>query len=505
MNRRQLVFLGSGLAAGAVAGIVGWAALNPIDTSLVAAGVKEADTPQTGEKPAAAADPRLPAGSRIVLFGDSLCQAASWAVELNGNFGLVYTTLGELNWARTLDPRFSFEIWKQAVDRKLPQVLWDGDNLGVNGTRINRLTDPDELAHLRQLNPEVVLVAFGANDLPIDRTSADFNNRLVKFCDMMVKEDGRRVIVATIRPHSAQTTGMPGYAYPPDDPKWKAHFEINDFILNSLEKKYPPGSVYSWDTAPALADPQSYRGGMYKQGYSYDGVHLTERGAYQSGKSLVSVIDKVIRPGTYFNDDARIDNLLPNGTLESPGFLVGPGFSGQVPSSIVISRTQGEEITANITQEADPEFGGNKMVFTFPPSPNTAVHEFTVAFHADKTVPLTGAGDQFVQLCIPVEISAATNIVGVRSGLASDSYDRFSSGMQWRHGNSSEWHGEAMSGWISAPMIQLATDALGIRCSLAIRIVGGASECRIAVRPKVIARLVPDPRHHSAAATGGAA
>ncbi|MCX5493775.1 SGNH/GDSL hydrolase family protein [Kaistia dalseonensis] len=488
MNRREFMFLTGGAFGGVLLGVAGarYEAL--------------AKFVRGREAPVATAQPRpaeglLPAGSRVLFIGDSIF-ASNNTATYNGRFeSLSHNANGEIVWAWMQDPRFHLDVWNVPEGRVTnPDYKFDGANQGVNGSRVTRLADEKEIAHIRELDPDLVIVGFGANDIPSKTSAGTFTSYVKAFCDMMVNVDGRRVVVGTVRPHVRSGAGQDNYNYPEGDPRWAVHFAINDFITKQLPLLYKPGQVKAWDSFSALADPNSYRGGEFLPGLHRDGVHLTDVAAYRSGRNLMPVLGSMIQPGLFFDVDPAASNLLPNGTLEGGGGKIQGPVIGSLPYGCSLSRTAGDGGVAKISREHDPEFGRDKLVISLSSNAGAAPQEFRLLFHDDVSISIDDAGGRDVQLFVPVEIDSYSGFIGVTSFIADDQYEHFTEGLRPYDKSKPVWHGEAISAWVITPALRLPEGAKGIRAGISIRFAAGEGSSVVKIRPNVIARVVANPR-----------
>lgn len=441
-----------------------------------------------------AGDERLAPGARILLIGDSIIAAGNYISEDADYWSLVNSANGEAIWAFMLDPRFRYDVWGvpdgRVTDRRL---LHDGANQGVVGSKSLRLVDSAEINHIRQLDPDLVVVAFGANDIPLQTSFKVFSERLRSFCDLMIHEDRRRIIVGLVRPHAAIVQSNPLYAFEPDDPKWAVHKAINDFIAGELPGLYPSGTLAVWDNFTPLADPSSPNSGYFLPGMTRDGVHLTDLAAYRSGLRLRQAIAGMVKPGLFFDPQPTRGNLIPNPRLVGSGGVAGPGVSGPLPRDISLRSASGDGANVAVTREPDGEFAGDRLVMEFGNPAERVFHEFQLFFHAARYIPLPSAKPGWVQAYVPVAVEPFDGLAGITLFLANENFSRFTEGLRPLNANEANWPRERFEGWLITPAMEVRADISGLRVGIRMRYTSGLGRRRIAIRPNIILRAVEAP------------
>lgn len=423
----------------------------------------------------------------LLLIGDSIFAGANDGIIDNDKRYLSTNTTGEIVWAWLQDPRFDYDVWLPQSRRVVNDFMMiDGGNQGVNGTTSKRLIDPDELHHIRSLNPDIVVIGFGANDIPAGMPAEVIKHNIGTFLKEMVEKDGRSAIVAKIRPHVSTGATQAVYNYPPMDKKWDAHFAVNDWIEMELPKLYP-GKVICWDTVTPLADPASYRGNEFLPQMHRDGVHLTYEGAYASSKTFADAIGALTEPNRFFQADYE-NNLLP--PMSGTDGLAGLGVTGPVPNGWQISRVMGETSTVSISYEQDgPD--EESLVLDFNVTDDGMV-SFQIQFHAEKFHDLSAQVGQRLQLIVPVSVERNSGIAWLMGTISSEDGTSVVEGPRPFRKSAISWPNQSFSGWLITPGMHL-NGFNRVRVRMVVSLFKGDRPARIKIKQGTLLRSIPAP------------
>ncbi|MGD1873419.1 MAG: SGNH/GDSL hydrolase family protein [Mastigocoleus sp.] len=139
--------------------------------------------------------------------------------------------------------------------------------------------------HVNSLQPNVVIIQVGINDLKTIGLFPEDKNSIIATCKSNIKEivDESRKIGATVIISTIFPVGKVPLERQPfwSDEIGKAVEELNTYIKTLAEDK-----IIVFDAFPILADSQ----GMMLQEYSLDELHLNERGYNALNKKLVELL-----------------------------------------------------------------------------------------------------------------------------------------------------------------------------------------------------------------------
>lgn len=288
---------------------------------------------------------------------------------------------------------------------------------GVSGLRTDQIL-ATQLAPALATNAGLLYIYAGLNDIGMDyptqaTSGAAAAANLITMCNEAVRAGMTVILEQEI---GSQSIG--------------AIRQVQVMELRQRLREYAERTprVYLHDGAPTLLDQDASTTVMaFRTGYSYDGVHLNNRGGYYHGKSLLSLINAVVPPryasvyNTFETPSQGRWQLLPNPLyVPSSGGSVGAGITGTVPASCNVARSGAA--TATVSVAADPDgFGNNvSMACTF-----TAAGEI-VRLGQDVAIANWSPGDvieggALVQVSAPVGFSGAAALLQVNGD--SVSYD----------------------------------------------------------------------------------
>lgn len=418
--------------------------------------------------------------NKVLFIGDSIFAVGNTGTFRNGRQYLSHNSTGEIIWAWMADPRYQLDVWLVPGGRQGSKwLLTDGANQGIIGTTTRRLGKAAEIDHVRSMDPDVVIVGFGANDIPGGIPFAQYSEAVAGFCDKM-GSDGRHVVVATIRPHVQTNAKWDNYNYASGSPMWDEHFKINNWILNDLPKIFP-GAVTPWDTFAPLADPSSYRGGIFLPGVSRDGVHLNEIGAFNSGMTLVPVMQKLFADGTFFNADPHVGNLLPNPDLVGGAGTAGAGVSGAVPDHVRFSTRSRKPAQLKLAQAE------GELTLDFQSKQDGVPLEtvYATLFDGDSIAVENGGGRKF-QLMVRVESAASPRLRSISALLTDDKGFAQVEALRPQSHGSPLWPNAPFSGWLITPVIELPDEAAGLRPSINIQLAAGDEPVSITLSKPIL-------------------
>lgn len=387
----------------------------------------------------------------ILFIGDSIfannndgfLQGERRYLSHNGN--------GEIVWAWMSDPRVRFDVWLDSNGKvEAPAIKLEGANQGISGTKIYRLNNQVEIQRIRQCDPDIVIVGFGANDIPGGVSADQFLRVLNSFVGSMISE-GRAVIVATVRPHVISGAKEEVYNYPLGDTKWEIHDLINASIRNEMPRKF--GTMFRvWDTETPLSDPSAPRSGIFRPEVHRDGIHINDLGAFLSAQTLIPII-RELAPGPAFFD---LGNQLH--PLARPYRLL---------------PTKGAEAAVTSAQTDTGytlKIGGTR----------TKDERTFLWFHAGPWAgPLEGQ-PKAARLVVPVRIDSEGGLGAVTSFLSDNKGQNRVEGLRPGDRNDPKWPVRSFSGWIITPELQFTgTD---ISAGLSIIAKAGSATAMIEIK-----------------------
>ncbi len=193
---------------------------------------------------------------------------------------------------------------KKAIDKDKIRVVFFGDsradgwispkidgyefiNRGIHAQTSVQTLERFEY-HVNSLQPNIIIIQVGVNDLKTIALFPERRNSIVANCRANVKQIvdesknlGAIVIVTTIFP--VGEVPLQRKPFWSDDIRLAVN-EVNAFIATLTEDK-----VVIFDAFSILADSQ----GMMLQEYALDELHLNDRGYEILNKELVQLLDKI--------------------------------------------------------------------------------------------------------------------------------------------------------------------------------------------------------------------
>jgi lysophospholipase L1-like esterase len=451
-----------------------------------------------------AALPPLPAGARIVSLGDSVQQYANDFATIPER-----RAVGELWWALAVSPRARQSNWADATAVAANLVptyaegaaagpFFRGGNLGMAGD-----TATGTGRRMAQVNaisgPKCVWIAAGTNLGAGDSEAVVISELTARM--NAVRANGDWPIITTIRPREVSLT--------PIAPQiGAAHRDRNVNINAWIRANHASFGAALHDPWESMRDRSFNPGdalfGTVAPGMTYDGVHLTQLGAYTSALStsfgavpLVDAINRTFQPGFAFDPDPTVANLLVNGRFTGTTGTVGAGFTGVMPASTTIQNLQGtgRAITGTVAMEPNTETGGQSILVTVNSNGSEGANAFnTVRFaHTNVTTGYTSSDYvqaiyEFEMISDPNKIFQARQItVGQGTGIAARGF-----GVRTTLYNNDPIPSNAHNLWkTSEPLLCGSLTSVNPRLQLDFRAdVAGTAQFRVR---RGILRIVPSP------------
>ncbi len=288
-----------------------------------------------------------------------------------------------------------------------------------------------------------------------------------------------------------------GLCLMPSDGRHQAHRDVNDWIVAQAGR----ARVVVCDMTAALRDPiRSALTGVHLEPYAWavmDGVHASPRGAAAGGAVLSAALAQIIKPGTYFNADPTVANLLANGRFTGTGGTANNGMSGQIASNTFVSNVSGagQPVTGVASLEANAETGGQTCVLAITSSGAGAADvRNTIRF--SHTNPATGfVSTDWVQAVYEIELSGAeSGILVCHQATLGQSSTITSRGLGESTGshNTEPYPTENRRLWLATePMLVETRTSFNPRLDLSVRAdVAGSVTVRVR---RAFLRVVPSP------------
>ena len=419
---------------------------------------------------------------KLVFIGDSIFAACNDGFAMDGRTYLSHNAHGEIVWAWMQDPRFQYDIWVAPDGRPtIPALMTDGANQGISGSNSYRLNQEPEIAHVLSMEPDLVIIGFGANDIPQEIPLEQYQRAISRFCQRML-DAGAQVIVALVRPHVTGGAAQPIYNYPEGSPLWEQHDAFNAWLSTELPAAFN-GAVRIWDTFTPLADSAGYRGATLLDGLHRDGTHLNEIGAYSTSVNLLELLRDMLPAGTFFDSDAGRDNLLPNPDYAGSSGVAGPGISGTVPSDLQVLR----DIPGSSELALSPSGDGLELVFG-PRQDGAGLETLTVTLHAGALLGLTPGAS--AQLYVPFSTPQSSRVRSVSVMLIDDTRNHRVEGLRAMDREAPNWPLAPIDGWLISPVIALPSGSSGVRVVVTAIVGEGAEPVTLRLKPGAILRTV---------------
>lgn len=436
---------------------------------------------------------------KLVTLGDSITEHANGFVF--GDITALYNrTPGEIHWVKARGKAgFRFDVWSDAAARWIHNgtawasaPLFNGANQGRAGdwaTGVRR-----RLSAVINMAPDIVVLNVGTNNgLDNNNLASVVISELGTIVSELTNGTGIRLIVGTIRPRMHSASGSSGTFAIEQAAVWRTRIETINAYIRTLDNN---STIFVWDPEPDLLDPaptEPMIAGSAYRWVTYDGVHLTPRGAYASSKSLSATIDRILGDGTWFDDDAETDNAITNGVLAGTGGTVGTGVTGEAPDNHTVDRSSSAvAITAASSVDAD-----GWLLNLTSPGGLAVSNNFTSVRLKSPDITVSGTdwtSSTWVKVFAEVEVSANEIIANTTLNYYHASTLR-AAGLSFAIANraSRPYPSEAHSGWIETPPQQIGA-ATTVRAQLDVEVrtdVAGSATVRL---KRWIVREVEDPR-----------
>lgn len=284
--------------------------------------------------------PDLPTTPRIVSYGDSITEHNH---RFTASTELSIQSAGEAVWAHAILANFKYGIKFDGSDGLGRSFI--GMNLGDTADTAQNMAGATRLNSVKALNPDLVVLRAGINDVTGGRTGVQILANLATIYNDFIA-NGIKVIMFTISAAGGMTSAQ------------KA-------VRNEVNAALKLLSV----SGLRVIDPNALTedNGALKAGYSVtdaDLTHFSTRPGYYGGALLASALRPRIPRGTSIYSSSG--NLLSNGSFSGTSGAKNPSTAGLITGEIAdswrISRSSG---TANPAVVCSKE--GSKQVFTFQP------------------------------------------------------------------------------------------------------------------------------------------
>ncbi len=449
--------------------------------------------------------PQLPLapGAKLVALGDSIVRINQQALDANA---VSSTGIGQLVWARALDPRFRFETWADPQD-PVDHRGFNGANQGLDGDHTVAVPGgvPGSLSRVPYAlarKPAIVYLQVGTNDISSHVGATQVEAHLGQIL-MRLRSANVWVLLSTIWPRVTSGGVAP---WPAHDPRWRVRSAVNTWIASQAGRD----GVRIVDPNPQLVDRHAPSGEEeWLPGYSTDGVHPAPPAAYQAALVIDSVLAGMISPGTTFDPNPRLANLM-DGTLSGTGGMAGTGVKGSIADHWTAAITGDFTETnassmVNARKEAMTD-GLEKQVFVITPANDGSPDPYqTLEFTYDPEINLpaakVGEGD-WIEAAMYVEVSPWNAWVDISLEMAlRDGWQARSraDAMLPRDRLLQRWPSEGWKGWLLSEPIRLppGTNIDTIRTSLSfarIEFLKGAGGTGTIKLSRPLVRKIPDPR-----------
>ncbi len=445
----------------------------------------------------------LASGAKLVALGDSIVRINHQAGDASG---VSTTGIGQLVWARALDPRFRFETWADPHD-PVDDRGFNGANQGLDGdhTVAVRGGVPGLLSRVPYAvarNPAIVYVQVGTNDINSHDGAILIEAHLDQILTRL-RSANIWVLLSTIWPRVTSGGVSP---WPAHDPRWRTRQAVNAWITAQAGRD----GVRIVDPNPRLVDRSAASGEEeWLPGYSTDGVHPAPPAAYQAALAINSALAEVIAPGTTFDPDPRAGNLM-DGTLSGTTGTAGNGVKGPVAdhwTAAVSGGFTGIAASSNVEARKEALAGGlEKQVFAITPIDDASPDSYhTLDFTYDNEISLVDGQvteSDWIEAAMYVEVSAWNAWVDIslelllREGWQARSR---ADAMLPRDRHTQRWPSATWKGWLMSEPVQIPPGANidTIRTSLSfarVEFLKRASGSGTIKLSRPIVRKIPDPR-----------
>jgi len=444
----------------------------------------------------------LPTGAKVIGLGDSAVRINHAAPSPTRISSL---GIGQLVWARALDPRFTFDTWavaRDAVDGR----GFDGANQGLDGdhTVAVRGGVPGVLSRIPYVlarEPAIVYLQVGTNDINSHETAASVEQHLDQIMKLL-RAGHVWVVLSTIWPRATAGGVAP---WPAGDRRWQTRKAVNAWINAQRDRD----GVRVVDANPVLTDMAAPSGEEeWRPGYSSDGVHPAPPAAHSAAVAIDAVLGDMIASGTTFATDPRIANLIPDGTLTGTRGTASSGIVGAVADNWSATLSGADGTVVRSTVEASKEVienGLEKQVFVVRPRPvqggdPNSDDTLTWAYAPDIGLAGTGVAEgDWIQAAVHADVSAWDAQRGIsmtlllRHGREAVMHE---GSMRPFDPSRQHWPASAWNGWLLGEPVQIPPGANvdNIRTSVEVAFDDGASDSGTVKFSRPIIRKVADPR-----------
>ena len=312
--------------------------------------------------------PALPlaVGAKVIGFGHSQIQRG-W-FSMTGKPGGVLEHQGKsdsivrgvLPWIKLMDTRFNADV---IADQNNPfRPLFDGRDdmlsgaaqaIGGDGFQLDFATQPGFLARAAYViarAPHIVYFHGGSNDLNSGRKAAV----VIVELDAMLRQFRQAGIYVVLQTNPTRAFS----AWPAGDARRDELHLLNDWIKAQAGRS----GVYVSDATDLFADPPD------PALLLDDGIHFSPLGAYAVAQRLLPVLQGLVSPGSFFERDPRVNNLLPNADLAGAAGDKNPAtqVTGTVPTGWQVAVNGGSSLV-HCSTEPDELPGFYKLILDITP------------------------------------------------------------------------------------------------------------------------------------------
>lgn len=297
---------------------------------------------------------RKPFVRRVAVMGDSLAAFNSLPDLDDVASNIQYEARGWLVWANMLlGGRMDFDTWRTS-DNAVPTY---GGNQAVGGE-----TSTQALARLNAViavNPDAVVVHTGGNDLTGATTAATVISNLQAIGEGLL-DNGITAVIAGVLPRDTSVGGD----WASGGSARKERLTINEAMRQWCKLNAHRGAIYV-DLGKYIVDPASADGNMYSWA-TYDGTHLTPKGAYFAGLATKEVFEPLVPTAPPFVSSSQEDvydaTYNTRGNYITNGLFTGTGgtktgsnpATGTVADGWILEHVQGAaNCVASLVARAD--------------------------------------------------------------------------------------------------------------------------------------------------------
>ena len=422
--------------------------------------------------------PALPlaVGAKVIGFGHSQIQRG-W-FSMTGSPGGVLEHQGKsdsivrgvLPWVKLMDTRFNADVIADPNNPFRPLVAGRDDMLsgaaqaiGGDGFQLDFATQPGFLARAAYViarTPGVVYFHGGSNDLNSGRKAAV----VIVELDAMLRQFRQAGIYVVLQTNPTRAFS----AWPAGDARRDELHLLNDWIKAQAGRS----GVYVSDATDLFADPPD------PALLLDDGIHFSPLGAYAVAQRLLPVLQGLVSPGSFFERDPRVGNLLPGADLAGAAGTKTPAgqVTGIVPTYWQVAVNGGASLV-HCTPEPDEIPGFYKLILDITPvlAPGRTSDEIRINRIAHLLLADLGLGDgDAIELMALIELSD------------SPLWQSVSANNSFYAGNTSRWQansGMANPNYTADALLPRGARSLPIRTSTVIPAGRGITTLRWASGP----------------------